>query len=110
MEPFLKKFFPSVYKKMSNETGIENRYCKFDSQLLALFTSSFYLAALAASFPASAITQSYGRKTSMLVGGVVFFVGSLLNGAAANIAMLIIGRLLLGIGVGFANQVFATIL
>ncbi|GMN25992.1 hypothetical protein TIFTF001_001137 [Ficus carica] len=104
MEPFLKKFFPSVYKKMRDETGRENEYCKFDSQLLTLFTSSLYLAALAASFSASAITRSYGRKTSMLVGGVVFFVGSLLNGAATNMEMLIIGRLLLGIGVGFANQ------
>ncbi|PON36600.1 Sugar/inositol transporter [Trema orientale] len=104
MEPFLKRFFPSVYKKMSDESVRQNEYCKFDSQLLTLFTSSLYLAALAASFSASVITRSYGRKVSMLIGGVVFFVGSILNGAASNIAMLIIGRLLLGVGVGFANQ------
>jgi MFS family permease len=41
----------------------------------------------------------------MLCGGLVFLVGAIINGAAKNVAMLIIGRLLLGVGVGFANQV-----
>ena len=41
----------------------------------------------------------------MLVGGLVFLAGAIINAAAQNIAMLIIGRILLGIGVGFANQV-----
>ncbi|RZC61101.1 hypothetical protein C5167_022863 [Papaver somniferum] len=41
---------------------------------------------------------------SMIVGGVVFLIGSAVNGAAVNVAMLIIGRILLGIGVGYANQ------
>ncbi|KAF5179202.1 Sugar transport protein [Thalictrum thalictroides] len=102
MEPFLSKFFPSVEKKMKN--AHENQYCKFDSQLLTSFTSSLYIAALVASFFASATTRALGRKVSMLVGGLVFLVGAVLNGAASNIEMLIIGRLLLGVGVGFANQ------
>lgn len=105
MEDFLKKFFPSVYNKMKDETNDANQYCKFDSQLLTLFTSSLYVAALAASFCASVVTRSFGRKTSMLIGGLVFLIGSILNGAALDIEMLIIGRLLLGVGVGFANQV-----
>jgi predicted MFS family arabinose efflux permease len=41
----------------------------------------------------------------MLIGGLVFLAGAIINAAAQNIAMLIIGRILLGIGVGFANQV-----
>jgi MFS family permease len=111
MASFLKKFFPSVFKKMQNDSGSENEYCKFDSELLTLFTSSLYVAALVASFIASTITRVFGRKISMFLGGVVFLLGSILNGAAVNIEMLIIGRLLLGVGVGFANQVrFRTIL
>lgn len=107
MEPFLKKFFPKVYMKQL-EKGDKSQYCKFDSQSLTLFTSSLYLAALIASFVASAVTRKWGRKISMLAGGIVFLVGSILNGAAINIAMLIIGRILLGVGVGFANQVYNT--
>uniref|UniRef100_A0A2N9FKV3 Major facilitator superfamily (MFS) profile domain-containing protein n=1 Tax=Fagus sylvatica TaxID=28930 RepID=A0A2N9FKV3_FAGSY len=89
---------------MQNDSGSENEYCKFDSELLTLFTSSLYVAALVASFIASTITRVFGRKISMFLGGVVFLLGSILNGAAVNIEMLIIGRLLLGVGVGFANQ------
>ena len=106
MEQFLSKFFPSVLEKMKNvETGEENAYCKFDSHLLTLFTSSLYLAALVASFFASTITRTFGRKPTMFLGGLVFLVGAILNGIANSVVVLIVGRLLLGVGVGFANQV-----
>lgn len=102
---FLRKFFPSVYIKMKCEMDDEDGYCRFDSQMLTLFTSSIYMAAMVAPFFASSVTTAYGRKTSMILGGLVFFVGSFLGSAAMNIEMLIIGRLLLGVGVGFGNQV-----
>ncbi|KAJ1436341.1 Sugar/inositol transporter [Sesbania bispinosa] len=104
MEPFLVKFFPSVYKQMKDESSHESQYCKFDNELLTLFTSSLYLAALVASFFASTTTRMLGRKTSMFLGGLFFLVGALLNGFAVNVEMLIIGRLLLGFGVGYCNQ------
>ncbi|TKY69075.1 Sugar transport protein 10 [Spatholobus suberectus] len=104
MEPFLIKFFPSVYKQMKDDSESKNQYCKFDNQLLTLFTSSLYLAALIASFFASTTTRMLGRKPSMFLGGLFFLVGALLNGFAINIEMLIIGRILLGFGVGYCNQ------
>ncbi|KAK7407805.1 hypothetical protein VNO78_09903 [Psophocarpus tetragonolobus] len=104
MDSFLIKFFPSVYKEMKNESESKNQYCKFDNQVLTLFTSSLYLAALLASFFASATTRMFGRKPSMFFGGLFFLIGALLNGLAINIEMLIIGRILLGFGVGFCNQ------
>ncbi|KAL1559304.1 Hexose carrier protein hex6 [Salvia divinorum] len=103
MEPFLEKFFRKIYKRMKEDSKISN-YCKFDSQVLTLFTSSLYLAGLFTSFCASFITDTFGRKPSLLAGGVSFLVGAALNAAAFNMYMLIIGRLLLGIGVGFTNQ------
>lgn len=103
MRPFLKKFFPEVYRRMEEDTKISN-YCKFDSQLLTLFTSSLYLAGLIATFFASLTTKAYGRKPSIIIGGAAFLAGAALNGAAVTIHMLILGRVLLGVGVGFANQ------
>ncbi|KAJ3670279.1 hypothetical protein LUZ60_010603 [Juncus effusus] len=103
MDPFLLKFFPSVYRKEKEKESV-NQYCKFDSQLLTTFTSSLYLAALVASFCAATVTRVFGRKWSMFGGGLTFLVGAALNGAAQNVLMLILGRILLGIGVGFANQ------
>lgn len=103
MEPFLKKFFHKVYSKMKKDTKISN-YCIFDSQLLTSFTSSLYVAGLVTSFFASYITRTFGRKPSIVAGGAAFLVGTALGSAAFNIYMLIVGRLLLGVGVGFANQ------
>ncbi|KAF6149884.1 hypothetical protein GIB67_008605 [Kingdonia uniflora] len=103
MDPFLRKFFREVYTKMKEDTNISN-YCKFDSQLLTTFTSSLYISGLIASFVASFVTASFGRKPSILLGSTAFLAGSALGGAAINIYMLIFSRVLLGVGVGFANQ------
>nr|CAD1823249.1 unnamed protein product [Ananas comosus var. bracteatus] len=103
MDSFLLKFFPSVYHKEKEDVST-NQYCKFDSELLTLFTSSLYLAALVASFFAATVTRVFGRKWSMFGGGITFLVGAVINGAAETVFMLILGRILLGIGVGFANQ------
>lgn len=42
----------------------------------------------------------------MLFGGLLFLVGALINGFAQHVWMLIVGRILLGFGIGFANQVY----
>ncbi|KAF3450199.1 hypothetical protein FNV43_RR06279 [Rhamnella rubrinervis] len=104
MEDFLSKCFPSIERKKERESGHDdNAYCKFDNYPLKLFTSSLYLAALVASFFASTVTRVFGRKPTMFFGGLVFLISSILHGVAQNLALLIVGRLLLGVGVGFAN-------
>ncbi|XP_016474706.1 sugar transport protein 12 [Nicotiana tabacum] len=103
MDSFLRKFFPSVYTKQREDTST-NQYCKFDSQTLTMFTSSLYLAALVSSLVASTVTRKLGRKLSMLFGGILFCAGALINGFARGVSMLIVGRILLGFGIGFANQ------
>ncbi|GJR12175.1 sugar carrier protein C-like protein [Tanacetum coccineum] len=101
MDPFLKKFFPSVFRKQSEDTST-NQYCKFDSQTLTMFTSSLYLAALLSSLVASTVTRTLGRKLSMLFGGILFCAGALINGFSQAIWMLIVGRILLGFRIRFA--------
>ncbi|XP_004508393.1 sugar transport protein 7-like isoform X1 [Cicer arietinum] len=102
MDEFLIKFFPSVYKQKMH--AHENSYCKYNNQVLAAFTSVLYIAGLVASLIASPVTRKYGRKTSIIAGGISFLIGSILNAAAANLAMLIIGRIMLGVGIGFGDQ------
>ncbi|GJY59647.1 sugar carrier protein C-like protein [Tanacetum coccineum] len=50
------------------------------------------------------VTRTLGRKLSMLFGGILFCAGALINGFAQAVWMLIVGRILLGFGIGFANQ------
>lgn len=101
----LQKFFPQVYRREEAANSSTNQYCKFDDRMLQLFTSSLYLAALVASLGAAAVTKRFGRRISMMMAGVIFLVGAALTGGAVHLAMLIAGRILLGFGVGFANQV-----
>lgn len=104
MDDFLKKFFPKVYRRKQMNLK-ETDYCKYDNQLLTLFTSSLYFSALVMTFAASHLTRKKGRKASIIVGSLSFLAGAILNASAENIAMLIIGRVLLGGGIGFGNQV-----
>lgn len=102
MRPFLKKFFPVVLRKAADAKT--NIYCVYDSHVLTAFTSSLYIAGLAASLVASRLTRAVGRRNTMIIGGLTFLIGAALNGGAENVAMLILGRILLGFGVGFTNQ------
>ncbi|CAN6163931.1 unnamed protein product [Urochloa humidicola] len=108
MDSFLIRFFPSVYRKQREAAaaggGGGSPYCMFNSQLLTTFTSSIFLSALAASLFAASFTRAAGRKWSMFCGGATFLAGCVLNAAAENVLMLILGRVLLGLGVGFASQ------
>lgn len=110
MDEFLAKFFPVVLAKKRAAAATENAYCKYNDQKLQAFTSSLYIAGLVATFFASYVTRNYGRKATMLCAGISFCVGVLLNAAAQEIIMLILGRIMLGVGVGFANQVGLSIL
>ena len=103
MESFLKAFFPDILEKMNNAT--QDEYCIFDSQLLTAFTSSLYVAGLVSTFFASSVTARCGRRPSMIVAGVAIIAGAAIGGSAVHISMLILGRVLLGVGLGFGNQV-----
>jgi MFS family permease len=67
-----RSFFPDVYRKEVSMKPSDNQYCKFNNQTLTLFTSSLYVAALISSICASSITRRFGRRTTMICGGVLF--------------------------------------
>ncbi|EEE61102.1 sugar transport protein MST1-like [Oryza sativa Japonica Group] len=102
MESFLSKFFPEVLRGM--KSARRDAYCKYDNQWLTAFSSSLFIAGTLSSLVASRVARAVGRQAIMLLGGAMFLTGSIINAAAVNIAMLIIGRMLLGFGLGFTLQ------
>ncbi|KAL6629868.1 hypothetical protein ACP70R_029633 [Stipagrostis hirtigluma subsp. patula] len=98
-DTFLLKFFPSIYQEMKSQVVV-NQYCKFDSQLLTMFCSSLFLAAMVAAFLAGPLGRSFGRKWTMFAAASAYVFGACLGGVAANFPMLLIGRILVGAGVG----------
>lgn len=103
MDDFLIKFFPKIHERKMHVS--ENNYCKYDDQLLQLFTSSLYLAALVSSFFASKACTLFGRKPTILMASSFFVAGAALSAGSETNWMLILGRILFGIGVGFGNEV-----
>jgi len=51
------------------------------------------------------LSRKIGRRATILIAGVCFLVGISLCAAAMRMGMLIIGRIMIGLGVGFGNQV-----
>ena len=96
MDDFLRKKKPN---------HAENTYCKYNDGKILLFTSSLFMAGVIATLFTSYTTKNFGRKPTILIAGLFFIGGVALNAAAVNLLMLILGRILLGCGVGFANQV-----
>lgn len=102
-DEFLREFFDAVYKKKRN--AHEDNYCKFNDQGLAAFNSTMYIAGMVATLVASPITTNYGRRASIMCAGIFYLIGAAVNAGSMNLAMLYLGRIMLGFGVGFETQV-----
>ncbi|KAF6256200.1 general substrate transporter, partial [Scenedesmus sp. NREL 46B-D3] len=80
-------------------------FCRFSDYLLQLLTSCLFLSeAAAAAMVGSHTCRRFGRRATMVAGGACFLRGTVLVTLAVNISMLVLGRLVLGVGVGFVAQ------
>ena len=70
------------------------------NQGMDMFTSSLYIAGLVALMFVSPMMRNHGHKASIISGGISFIIGATLNASAVNLPMLIIGRIMLGVGIG----------
>jgi MFS family permease len=68
--------------------------------VVALFTGGCFVGAFLASY-----TGSLGRRGTILMACCIFIIGGIIQTAGVVIAMLYIGRLIAGIGVGFLTMI-----
>ncbi|KAK9917567.1 hypothetical protein WJX75_005843 [Coccomyxa subellipsoidea] len=106
MQGFLERFFPEVIEQKLKALQIpaNKDYCQFDSQILQLWQSSMFLAGAFAGLLASWVSNRFGRRLTMILGGFAFIVGSIMQATADVIAPLVVGRIILGLAIGFATQ------
>ena len=93
------QFFPDIYEAAMNSNNT-SPYCVYNSHTLQLFSASMFLSGALAALPAGYAARAYGRRIMMFVSGALFVLGGGLQAGAHNVAMLVIGRLILGCGVG----------
>lgn len=70
-----------------------------------LMTAMIELGAFLGAFNQGWIADKYSRKYSMLIAVVIFTIGSIVQTAAMDYAMLTVGRLVGGIGIGMLSMV-----
>ncbi|KAK9793166.1 hypothetical protein WJX73_001731, partial [Symbiochloris irregularis] len=100
MHQFAASFFPSTVNAPDRDF-----YCKYNDETLSAYSSVMHFTGSVASFAASYFTQHHGRTRSMIIAGTAYCIGAVLQGAAKNtIALLFIGRIFWGIGVGFGDH------
>lgn len=71
-----------------------------DEQGVGLVTSVFSIGGLVGSLYAGWLSGVVGRKFSMAINGVVFVIGSVIEGVSNHIAVLVLGRLISGLAAG----------
>jgi SP family galactose:H+ symporter-like MFS transporter len=71
--------------------------------VIEIITSWVTLGAMAGALVAGTLTERYGRRMSILLAAAVFVVGALLEALAPDTFALVVGRLVLGAGVGVAS-------
>eukprot|EP00877_Chromochloris_zofingiensis_P007197 jgi/Chrzof1/2730/Cz11g27040.t1 len=99
MPDFQAKFFPNLLG-----AGAQDPYCQYNDQLLQLFSSILFLAGAGPALFGMYTCKKRGRKFTIVLGATSFIAGAALQAAAVNLAMLFVGRVLLGVGCGFVTQ------
>jgi sugar porter (SP) family MFS transporter len=70
---------------------------------LELIVSGVLAGAAVGSLTGGRLADQYGRRRLLFVTAVIFAAGALLCGAAPSVAFLILGRIVVGLGIGLAS-------
>lgn len=88
-----------------------DQYCKDDPGSDTVYLPSVYIAGMVASLIASPVSRKYGRRRSMIVGGINFFIGAALIAIVPRLIQhgpdelaIMVGRIFAGVGIGFGVQ------
>ncbi|XP_022989386.1 polyol transporter 5-like [Cucurbita maxima] len=84
---FIKRDFKISYVQQEVMTGVINLY------------------SLIGAAAAGRTSDWIGRRNTMVLAGIIFFVGAILMGFATNYAFLMFGRFIAGLGVGYALMI-----
>lgn len=84
---------------------LEDDFPDIDERTIELVVSIALFGAFFASLASGPLSDSIGRKWTIIISDILFALGSLMMAIAPNIPTLMAGRLVVGIGVGIASMI-----
>ncbi|KTT12389.1 D-galactose transporter GalP [Pseudomonas oryzihabitans] len=88
---------------ISGATQFIQKEFQISDQVIEWIVSSMMAGAALGALGAGSLSAKLGRKKSLMLGAVLFVVGSILCGLATSPTMLIFARFLLGLAIGIAS-------
>lgn len=88
---------------ISGATQFIQKEFQISDQMIEWIVSSMMAGAALGALGAGSLSAKLGRKKSLMLGAVLFVVGSVLCGLATSPTMLIFARFLLGLAIGIAS-------
>lgn len=88
-----------------SEDYYKNYFHNPNSSLQGFITAAMSLGSFFGSLASSFVSEPFGRRASLLTCGFFWCVGAAIQSSSQNVAQLIIGRIIGGIGVGFGSSV-----
>lgn len=88
------EYFGNGYTNKDGKLSIE-------PGLLGFISSCYQLGSIFGVPIAPYLNQKYGRRSSIMAGSIIMVIGALIQGFAQHVAMYIVARMLLGLGIVF---------
>jgi len=82
----------------------KNYFGNPEAALLGAINALYVVGKLLGLFPATFLSDKYGRRVPMYFGFAILLVGTVVQGAAQNVGMMIAARFILGFGTAFLAQ------
>ncbi|KEZ39142.1 hypothetical protein SAPIO_CDS10541 [Scedosporium apiospermum] len=95
------QFSPNFHTYFGNGRVDDDDKPAIEPGLLGFINSCYQLGSIFAVPVAPWFAQRYGRRWSIMTGSLIMVVGAILQGFAQHVAMYIIARMLLGVGILF---------
>ncbi|OBT70028.1 hypothetical protein VE03_00655 [Pseudogymnoascus sp. 23342-1-I1] len=103
------KYFVHQFENLpypaADATAAESAYFVVSSSNNSLIVSILSAGTFFGAILAGDLADWYGRRTTILLGCLVFIIGVILETASSTFALLAVGRIVAGFGVGFVSAV-----
>lgn len=76
-----------------------------NSSMQGFITSSMSLGSFFGSLSSSFVSEPFGRRASLMICALFWIIGAAIQSSSQNVAQLVIGRFISGMGVGFGSSV-----